>query len=289
LGNNKGVTSAPISGTLLYVDQITEYYPFGLPIYSQSISQEMQPYKFGGKELDEMHGLNWYDQGARSFDAIVPRTPTMDPLAEKYYSSSPYALFGNNPVRYVDPDGRSPLSALRGVRNAYKFYRYQRAAQAIRTAQATNAALGATAAASSVVVYNHYVDGDKSAEVLQALTRGVNLDQSMTQNATATTREQRNEQDKRGRKAQAEQDKQQANVQQKVINGGHNPQDSGGDFNPNNPDPNKGVKVVAGVVAVGVGLEQIETNGDSKQNPTPQPRIPPEPSLWDRIKDFLNF
>jgi hypothetical protein len=29
----------------------------------------------------------------------------MDPLAEKYYSSSPYAMFGNNPVRYVDPDG----------------------------------------------------------------------------------------------------------------------------------------------------------------------------------------
>jgi hypothetical protein len=30
----------------------------------------------------------------------------MDPLAEKYYSSSPYAVFGNNPVRFVDPDGK---------------------------------------------------------------------------------------------------------------------------------------------------------------------------------------
>jgi RHS repeat-associated protein len=68
---------------------------------------EQQPYKFGGKELDEMHGLNWYDQGARPFDAIIPRTPTMDPMAEKYYNTSPYAQCLNNPVNNIDPDGRS--------------------------------------------------------------------------------------------------------------------------------------------------------------------------------------
>lgn len=34
------------------------------------------------------------------------RTTTMDPLAEKYYSVSPYAWCGNNPVKYIDPDGR---------------------------------------------------------------------------------------------------------------------------------------------------------------------------------------
>jgi hypothetical protein len=31
----------------------------------------------------------------------------MDPLAEKYYSISPYAWCGNNPVKFVDPDGRA--------------------------------------------------------------------------------------------------------------------------------------------------------------------------------------
>ena len=35
----------------------------------------------------------------------------MDPLAEKYYSISPYAYVANNPLRYIDPDGRriSPI------------------------------------------------------------------------------------------------------------------------------------------------------------------------------------
>jgi hypothetical protein len=31
---------------------------------------------------------------------------TVDPLAEKYYSISPYAWCGNNPVNRIDPDGR---------------------------------------------------------------------------------------------------------------------------------------------------------------------------------------
>ena len=35
----------------------------------------------------------------------------MDPLAEKYYGVSPYAYCGNNPVRYVDPDGRKIVDA----------------------------------------------------------------------------------------------------------------------------------------------------------------------------------
>jgi RHS repeat-associated protein len=69
------------------------------------VNPELQPYKFGDKEYDEMHGLNWYDQGARPFGTIIPITPTMDPLAEKYYSMSPYSQWGNNPVRYVDPTG----------------------------------------------------------------------------------------------------------------------------------------------------------------------------------------
>ena len=34
------------------------------------------------------------------------RWATPDPLADKYYSTSPYAFCNNNPVNFVDPDGR---------------------------------------------------------------------------------------------------------------------------------------------------------------------------------------
>jgi RHS repeat-associated protein len=88
-------------------DQINNYYPSGMTNLYISFNSERQPYKFGGKELDEMYGLNWYDQGARPFDAIIPRTPTIDPMAEMYYNTSPYVQWGNNPIRYIDLHGDS--------------------------------------------------------------------------------------------------------------------------------------------------------------------------------------
>jgi uncharacterized protein RhaS with RHS repeats len=46
-----------------------------------------------------------YDFIARGYDPVTGRFLTPDPLAEKYYSISPYAYCGNNPVRYIDPTG----------------------------------------------------------------------------------------------------------------------------------------------------------------------------------------
>jgi RHS repeat-associated protein len=80
----------------------TDYYPFGAA-HGNAQNPERQPYKFGGKELDEMHGLNQYDFHARRMSRDIPRFTTMDPLAEKYYSISPYAYYAGNPVRFKEP------------------------------------------------------------------------------------------------------------------------------------------------------------------------------------------
>ena len=55
--------------------------------------------------LDRANGLDMYDFGARLYDMIVPRFITIDPMAEKYPSISPYAYCAGNPIRYVDPTG----------------------------------------------------------------------------------------------------------------------------------------------------------------------------------------
>ena len=54
--------------------------------------------KYNGKEFDRMHGLNTYDYGARQYSPALPSWDRIDPLAEEYYSVSPYAYGGNNPV-----------------------------------------------------------------------------------------------------------------------------------------------------------------------------------------------
>ena len=96
-GNNRVVISQ--SGT---VEETNHYYPFGGAFASTS---NVQPYKYNGKELDTKKGLNWYDYGARHYDAVLGRFTTNDRFAEKYYSMSPYQYGANNPVNNIDVNG----------------------------------------------------------------------------------------------------------------------------------------------------------------------------------------
>lgn len=80
--------------------QTNHYYPFGMAFAETSAEEQgKQPYKYNGKELDQKHGLNWYDYAARYYDPGINRTPTQDPYAENYYSWSPYAYVLNNPLK----------------------------------------------------------------------------------------------------------------------------------------------------------------------------------------------
>ena len=96
-GNNRVVINQ--SGT---VEETNHYYPFG-GVFANT--GNTQPYKYNGKELDAKKGLNWYDYGARHYDAALGRFTTVDPSAENYYSTSPFTYCLNNPLNYIDPLG----------------------------------------------------------------------------------------------------------------------------------------------------------------------------------------
>jgi RHS repeat-associated protein len=105
------------------VVQHVEYVPFGEVFIEERNNTWNTPFLFNAKELDEETGLYYY--GARYYD---PRTSVflgVDPLAEKYPGISSYVYCANNPIKFVDPDGRDVVltgalteEALKQLQNA---------------------------------------------------------------------------------------------------------------------------------------------------------------------------
>ena len=113
LGSIRQVIKA--DGSQGSIVQSLDYYPFGAQFCHNSTTSEVQPYKYNGKEFDNMHGLNTYDYGARQYNPVTARWDRVDPLSEKYYNVNPYAYCGDNPVNAVDLDGRDWYSTENGT------------------------------------------------------------------------------------------------------------------------------------------------------------------------------
>jgi hypothetical protein len=79
---------------------------------------------------------------------------SIDPLCEKYYWISPYAYCANNPIKFIDPDGKQMSTAIRFLRDPLKFIKVIKFA---------------LVGTGTGIIYNHFVDGDKSTEVANSL------------------------------------------------------------------------------------------------------------------------
>ena len=87
------------------IEQVNHYYPFGGVYGDLSYNSEYQRNKYIGKEFDHMHGLDWYDHGARMYDAAKVVWNKVDPLSEIYFHLGPYLYCENNPIVMFDNTG----------------------------------------------------------------------------------------------------------------------------------------------------------------------------------------
>ena len=101
------------------IEQVNHYYPFGGVYGDLAYNSELQKNKYIGKEFDHTSGLDWYDHGARMYDAAKGSWDRMDYFCEKYFSNSPYISCFNIPTKYIDESGDSAIVLLApyGARN----------------------------------------------------------------------------------------------------------------------------------------------------------------------------
>ena len=87
-----------------------DYYPYG-GLFGESASH--RSYKYSGKELETMNGLNTYDFHARPYYYPVLQFHSPDILSEKTPWNSPYLYCSGNPINRIDPTGMADIYAIK--------------------------------------------------------------------------------------------------------------------------------------------------------------------------------
>ncbi len=107
LGSTRVVAKPGSSG--IEIAERNNFYPFGAkhpdPTWTNPTSA-VNRYRFSGKEDQESLGLKFVDFGWRMDDPLLGRWFGIDRLAEKYYPISPYAFCANNPIKFIDTNGK---------------------------------------------------------------------------------------------------------------------------------------------------------------------------------------
>jgi len=105
LGNVR-VSYEKDGNNILKITDTNNYYAFGSNHIGglKSSLGGYENYKYNGKEIQES---GMYDYGARFYMPDIGRWGVVDPLADKMTRHSPFNYAFNNPLRFIDPDGRS--------------------------------------------------------------------------------------------------------------------------------------------------------------------------------------
>ena len=254
-----------------YQDQSLEYYPSGV-LFDRSTEKERQPYMFGGKELVSMHGLNVYDFTGRWQDPRIPRFTSIDPLCEKYYSVSPYVYCMNNPIRYIDPDGKQQIVVTPGGPIFLP----------IPIVPFTNNRPNILSSDQDILrSINNGIEGVKRTMQTNLVILGTIFLSSLRSFSPAINPEYKHQRD-RDRKNKVELDQNQANISKSIEDNitGNMPN---GDPAPKR-DPNDGknkTKIAIGLTVIGTSAATIESIIKGTQ---PQKAVPQQPSKESEIK-----
>lgn len=82
-----------------------DYLPFGTLASTSDVSGGTGGYLYAGKEYQDGLDVSWYDSGAR-YQTVHGIFTSPDPLAEDCPHFSPYVYCADNPVNFIDPDGK---------------------------------------------------------------------------------------------------------------------------------------------------------------------------------------